>query len=50
MVFISNDKALNYSQLDWLPNGNTWCTQTAGASVSLIYDCEFAVTSQSRKE
>ena len=41
VVFISTDKALNYSALDWMPNGNTYCTQTAGATVSLTYECEF---------
>ena len=47
VVFISTDKALNYSALDWMPNGNTYCTQTAGATVSLTYECELHSGSRS---
>ncbi|RPD56712.1 hypothetical protein L226DRAFT_573785 [Lentinus tigrinus ALCF2SS1-7] len=42
VVFISNDKALNYSALDWMPYGNNYCTQTPGASVSLTYEYDIA--------
>ncbi len=46
VVFESDDKNLNYSRLDWVQEQNTWCTQIAGASVSLIFDCESTNTSQ----
>ncbi|TFK88981.1 hypothetical protein K466DRAFT_50321 [Polyporus arcularius HHB13444] len=38
VVFQSDDKNLNYSRLDWVQEQNTWCTQIAGASVSLTFD------------